>query len=64
MFYIAIRAFDENNLAGDLSNIVSFGTLVPPGRVKDLGVQVTNNAEIVQVSFTAPGDDEDVGTGK
>ena len=64
LFYIAFRAFDEKGLAGDLSNIVSFGTLVPPGQVKDLGVQVTNNGDNVQVSFTAPGDDEYVGLGK
>ena len=64
IFYIAIRAFDDRNLVADVSNIVSFGTLVPPGKVEDLAVQVSKDGSNVQVSFTAPGDDGKVGTGK
>ena len=63
-YFMAMKASDDRNSKSQRSNIATFARLIPPNKVDDLGVGVTNNGDNVQVSFTAPGDDEQVGTGE
>ena len=63
-YFMAMKASDERNSKSIRSNIVKFARDIPPNMVQDLSVQVTNNGDIVALAFTAPGDDEEEGTGK
>ena len=62
-YFMAMKASDERNSISERSTIASFGRLIPPNKVDDFSVQVSNVGSNVQVSFTAPGDDGNVGTG-
>ena len=62
-YYLAMKASDERNSVSERSTIAKFGRLIPPNKVNDFSVQVSNVGSNVLISFTAPGDDESVGTG-
>ena len=63
-YFMAMKASDERNSKSIRSNTATFARLIPPSKVEDLIVLVTNNGDQVEMSFTSPGDDEEEGTGE
>jgi gliding motility-associated-like protein len=67
LYYIAIKAYDDANLYSDMSNVVSAKAQVDitkPATITDLvATSDVDNVRII-LSFTAPGDDETIGTAK
>ena len=62
IYYFAIRASDEGGLKSPISTPFQLNTdIFPPGKVTDLKTELV--AESVQISFTAPGDDNITGIG-
>ena len=60
-YHFAIRAYDEANNAGSLSNSAPGTTApIPPGRISDLTAIPAGRA--VELAWTAPGDDGRTGT--
>ncbi len=64
-YYFAMRTSDEIPNVSDLSNVVEITTIVPditpPNAITDL-VFTQPTISAVELSWTAPGDDEDTGT--
>lgn len=62
-YHFAVRALDDQGLAGPISNSASASTrAVPPAAV--LNLKATASASTVTLSFTAPGDDGNQGQAK
>ena len=62
IYYFAVRANDEAGLNSPISTPFQLNTdIFPPGKVTDLKTELLT--ESVQISFTAPGDDDKKGTG-
>jgi len=62
-YYFAIKAFDENNNVSPLSNVPSANLIIDnisPSAISDLQANPTD--EIIELTWTAPGDDGTQGT--
>jgi hypothetical protein len=66
-YYIAIRAYDDTSKASDISNVAQLfraGDIFPPSAVGDLNITLLDDDTSFNLSFTASGDNYDVGKGK
>ncbi|MDP7264431.1 MAG: hypothetical protein QGH39_02615, partial [Candidatus Thermoplasmatota archaeon] len=63
-YYFAIRTVDDAGNWAPLSNVVSFGIpdYVDPDSISDLTASYISVDGEIELSWTAPGDDEDTGT--
>ena len=63
IYYFAVRANDDSGLKSPISTPFQLNTdIFPPGKVSDLETKML--PQTVEISFTAPGDDNMKGTGE
>jgi len=59
--FVAIKTTDENSLVSALSNVANTDHIVP-AQVTDLAVSHNETTDIITLTWTAPGDDDTLGT--